>query len=64
MVNMYNPSYIYCTKTLGAEMKYKNETCSMLNGFKVTERVLDIPEQEAKEYAKEIKKAILEFKKK
>ncbi|SHN01446.1 hypothetical protein SAMN02746066_04374 [Anaerosporobacter mobilis DSM 15930] len=45
-------------------MKYKNATYSTLNGFKVTERVLDIPEQEAREYAKEIKKAILELKKK
>lgn len=42
-------------------MKYKNETCSMLNGFKVTERVLDLTEEETQEYAKEIKKVILEY---
>lgn len=42
-------------------MNYKNQKCSTINGFKVTERVLDIPEQEAKEYAKEIKKAILKI---
>ncbi len=46
---------------LNKNMKYKNETCSMLNGFKVIERVLDLPEEEAQEYAKEIKKVFLEY---
>ena len=59
---MYNPLYIYCTKTLGVNMNYKNETCSTLNGFKVRERVLDLSEKEAQEYAKCIKKVILECK--
>lgn len=42
-------------------MNYKSETCSTVNSFKVTERVLNLTEKEVQEYAKGFKKAILEI---
>lgn len=42
-------------------MNYKSETYSIVNGFKVTERVLDLTEKEIQEHVKDIKKIILEI---
>ena len=42
-------------------MNYKSETYSMLKGFKVTERVLNLSEKEIQEHVKDIKKIIFEI---
>lgn len=43
-------------------MKYKNEKHCIVNGIKVTTRVLDVSEEERREYANEIVKEIIELK--